>query len=305
MSVHADAHRVLNTKARSFRWAARLLDPQTRDDTAVLYAFCRLVDDIADEPTTAPAVAHQRLDAIERELSGEAPRPLLAAVRALSARRDLDLDILHELITGVRSDIGGHIVATETDLLRYCYRAAGTVGLMMCRVLDVRDANAIPHAIDLGVAMQLTNIARDVLEDAHNGRVYLPACRLAAEGVSPQQLLCGTALRRPVARVIDGVLTLADEYYASADAGMRYLPSRSRRAIVLASRLYRAIGEKLRHEHRCDPFHGRTVVSTPAKLRWASVAALDYTALKLRDSPPHDARLHAPLRGLPCVASAP
>ena len=172
-----------------------------------------------------------------------------------------------ELIVGVRSDMHPVRVADDRELLRYCYRVAGTVGLMMCGVLGVRDTDALPFAVDLGVGMQLTNICRDVAEDAGRGRVYLPATRLHAAGVEPAGLLPDGATRAPAAPVVRDLLQLGERYYRSADAGMRYIPWRARFAILVASRVYRAIGFRVRAQGY-DPDQGRAYVSRWRKVLW-------------------------------------
>ena len=173
-SVLQASRAVFAAKARTFHWSARLLPADRRDDAAVVYAFCRLVDDTADEAPTA-AVAAAALDRLAAELEGRAePRPLVAAFLDTAARRGLPLDAARELLAGVRSDLGVVRIADDDALLVYCYRVASTVGLLMCGVLGVRERDALPFAVDLGVAMQLTNICRDVAEDAGRGRVYLP-----------------------------------------------------------------------------------------------------------------------------------
>ena len=166
---------VLSHHARSFRWGAFFLPEGAHDDAAVTYAFCRLVDDVVDEAPSEQA-ASEGVQALEAELRGDAlPSALVRGFSQVMLRDGGSLDAAFELIKGVRSDLDEQIVQDESELLTYAYRVAGTVGLMMCQVLRVEDPRAIPHAIDLGIGMQLTNIARDVKEDAGRGRVYIPA----------------------------------------------------------------------------------------------------------------------------------
>jgi phytoene synthase len=172
---------------------------------------------------------------------------------------------------------------------------------MMCAVLGVRDRRGLQHAVDLGIAMQLTNICRDVKEDAAMGRVYLPADRLAAAGVEQAALVAGEADREAVAAVVAQLLELADHYYASADVGMRYIPWRPRLAIFVASRVYRAIGVRLRQRHACDALVGRTVVPFGAKVFWTlcALAAWFASLWPTRDqTPAHPKLLHAHLGDL-------
>ncbi len=275
----AGAHGVMQKRARTFRWAARLLGTTCRDDAAVLYAFCRAADDAADEATDrAQAVAD--LDALERSLSkdGDGPGRALAV---LAEQRGMSLAPARELLAGVRQDTDLVRLADDAELLQYAYLVAGTVGLMMCGVLGARDQRAERYAIQLGIAMQITNICRDVAEDAARGRVYLPERRLRAAGTSQTALLAGTAPKEAIAKVVSDLLAVADGFYRSADQGLRYLPSRARLAVLMASRMYRAIGDVLRRRG-CDPFLGRAVVSPLAKIALTLVALVSWVGLAVR-----------------------
>jgi phytoene synthase len=298
--VLAESRDVFRRKARTFWWAGRLLPRSVRDDAATVYAFCRLVDDTGDEASDA-GDAKLALEALSNEVLGRAePRPLVAEFREVALRLELPLEAATELIAGVRGDLGVVRMADDAELLRYCYRVASTVGLMMCAVLGVRRREALPHAVDLGIAMQLTNICRDVAEDVGRGRVYLPTNRLRDTGVDPEALVGGWAAPERVARVVEEVLALADRYYRSADGGMRDIPWRFRPAILVASRTYRAIGVKLRRRSS-DALAGRTVVPWPEKLAWGATAmAASFRPDILGITPrAHDRALHQALRGLP------
>jgi phytoene synthase len=293
--VVAEARAVLARHARTFDLAGHFLGPARRDDAAVVYAFCRLVDDLADE-SPDPGAAHAALAEVEAELRGEAEaRPLVGVFRELLGEHGTDLRVPLELIAGVRSDLGPVAVADDAELLRYCYRVAGTVGLMMCGVLGVRAPAARPFALDLGVAMQLTNICRDVAEDAARGRVYLPAARL----LPVADLGAGEVPRPAIAAVVLDLLALADRHYASADAGSVYIPWPSRLAILVAARLYRAIGQVLRARGG-DALRGRAVVPKILKLGWTAVALARFLRTLLPARPPaHDPTLHAHIADMP------
>lgn len=297
--VVADSRAVLSQKARSFRWAAFFLPRAVHDDAAVLYAFCRQADDAVDEASDVQAARHA-LANIVRALSTEDPRfPVVTALRDLAERRGLSLTAAAQLLDGMRLDLGTVRVASDAELLRYCYLAAGTVGLMMCSVIGAHDPRAAPHAIDLGIAMQLTNICRDVREDAAIGRVYVPAERLAAFGVSHQHILDGAVDDVAVGQVVAELLALADRYYASADAGMHYIPPRPRLAIMVASRLYRAIGVRLLRHHGGNPMFGRAVVPPLTKAATVVTALARWSFWVLRPPrAPHDPTLHEHLRDL-------
>ena len=292
---------VLSRKARSFRWAAQFLSGARHDDAAILYAFCRLVDDTADEASSVEEAA-QGLDSLTHQLLGQRElTPLIAAFLDMSARCQLHLSWALELIAGVRSDLEPVRFVDDVQLLRYCYRVAGTVGLMMCAVLDVNDDQAYPYALDLGIGMQLTNICRDVAEDAAMGRVYLPQVRLRHHGVQPQELLDGTASSEGTSRVVRDLLNMADVYYQSGERGMRFIPTRSRVAIMVASRVYRAIGVNLR-KNDCNALEGRTIVPWTDKSVWVANALGRLTLPHTYGLTPlieHDRDLHLALDGLP------
>ena len=269
----SESLQVLAKHGRAFYLASFLLPPDRREDAARLYQFCRLVDDIADEQADAVALAE-----LEAELLEQRPaRPLVANMLELRERRGLPINALIHLIEGVRGDLGTVAVENDAELLRYCYRVAGTVGLMMCAVLGVTDPKALRHAVDLGIAMQLTNISRDVKEDQEMGRRYIPATR-------------GTP--KPA---VAGLLSMAERYYESAQAGLPHIPLRTRPAIAVAMAVYRQIGRRLVRQGG-DPMLGRTVVPLWEKLLAGSraLALLPFTALA-----PHQTVLHNDLKGLP------
>lgn len=303
-AIHARA--VLAEGSKSFGFAARFLSPQQWDDAAQVYAFCRMVDDVADDEAVQPGRRRSALAGLRDQLRGEEPSCAeVAGLLEVHRRCDLDLDAAVALIDGCESDLQAVRIQSDEQLLRYGYRVASTVGLLMCGVLGVSAPLARHFAIDLGVAMQVTNICRDVLEDAENGRVYLPEERLLQVGVSHEQLLAGTADSAAVSKVVLDLLTVADGYYASAWEGMRYLPWRARFAIVVAARIYRRIVTVLRGRGG-DALAGRAVVSLAGKLFEAGRACVSYLHPRMTGfsvARAHDSQLHAPLAGLPGVQS--
>lgn len=311
--VVSQSREVLRTHARSFSWGAVFLPADARDDAALLYAWCRHVDDLVDEATSsrlaAEALAGERAAlraAMARRsgaADGAAPRAgLTGAFLDMADRRALPLEAAEALIDGMASDLGDVQVADDAELLLYCYRAAGAVGLLMCGVIGAVDEEAAPYAVDLGMAMQLTNICRDVLEDAERGRVYLPRTRLLAAGVEPGELLRGTADPAAVAGVVRDLLGLAEAFYRSGHDGMRFIPPRTRVAIRVAGALYREIGRELVRRGG-DPLRGRTVVPRWRKA-WTTAGALLASLVPVPSRAAHAAELHALLPALPGVASS-
>lgn len=237
----AAADSVLAAKGRSFHWARRLLGPVHARRATRLYGFCRMVDDLADlTPTSRDALL--ALDTVRTDIvDGVSPNPVTGDMLALMAECGIEQSHILELICGVTGDLKAVRLQTMDELLHYCYQVAGVVGLMMCRVLDVTDPAAHAHAVALGMAMQLTNICRDVAEDAAGGRVYLPSSIIGA--LDSAALAHPTEEQKPV--IIEAVaklLVLAERHYRFGEAGLPYLPVRARAGILVAARVYRAIG---------------------------------------------------------------
>lgn len=266
---------VLARHGRTFRLAAYFLPRPLRDDAAIAYAFCRMVDDSVDE-TRDTLAAQDALRRIEGMLNGELDRtPLVAAYVAMAERLGFGLEPARDLLRGAGTDLGPVRLETDQELALYCYRVAGTVGVMMCGILRVSAPEARTFAIDLGMAMQLTNICRDVREDAARDRVYLPGRRLRSAGLDPELLIAGLgADAEPAVRVVVQDMLLAAELtYIRAARGFPLLPWRARLAIMIAAALYRGIGRRLVRAHQANPLHGRTVVPPSEKL-WHGLGAV-------------------------------
>lgn len=242
--------------SKSFAAAARLFDRRTRDSVSLLYAWCRYCDDVIDgqllgfaraerDPVT-PQRRLQRLRILTEAAYTDAlpEEPVFQAFARVVRRHAIDRRYPLELLEGFRLDVDGAHYETLEDTLRYSYHVAGVVGVMMARIMGVRDEPTLDRACDLGLAFQLTNIARDVVEDAANGRCYIPATWLREEGVGRDMLLSpahAAAASRLSARLVDA----AEPYYESALIGIRRLPLRSAWAIAAARNVYRAIGSEL------------------------------------------------------------
>jgi phytoene synthase len=255
---------VLRRNGRSFHFAKFFLNKKQAIHAARLYAFCRFVDDLADD-SPDPLQAHEDLESLKRLLERSHHDGFFSLdMQNLISETDMEASIAIELIDTVKNDLGPVELESQADLIRYAYGVAGTVGLMMCAILDVRDIRAHRFAIDLGIAMQLTNIARDVVEDAQMNRRYIPGAWL--DHLSPTKLeLPNSGEHRQIKAAIERILDLADTYYESAFDGFGYLPFRSRFAIFVAANAYRQIGVKLRGRE-FDVWDGRVVVSTAEKV---------------------------------------
>ena len=242
--------------SKSFAAAARLFDPETRAYAYMLYAWCRHCDDVIDDqelgfarPDSHRDAALARLDALREKtraaLRGEASEPVFIALDRVASERGLGEENLFQHLDGFAMDVAGRQYRTLDDTLSYCYHVAGVVGVMMANIMGVRDAPTLDRACDLGIAFQLTNIARDVVEDAAAGRVYLPANWLREAGI-PDGHVDDPAYRTAVYEVTERLLGEADRFYLSARHGIASLPFRSAWAIALARYVYREIGSKVR-----------------------------------------------------------
>jgi phytoene synthase len=262
---------IIRKHSKSFALAARLLSPVVRRRAERLYAWCRHADDAIDHaPTPLAAVValadlRAELDAI---YAGRTPNtPAGHMLQTVAEEIHLPREYPDELLAGMAMDAGGQRYATFDELLLYCHRVAGVVGLMMCHAMGVTDARAAVHAGHLGIGMQLTNIARDVAEDWARGRLYLPTDWLG--GAPP----AGQPLDDPtITPAIRRLLDEADRYYQSGDAGLPHLAPRSRLAVRTARAVYAAIGTEVRR-NGCRPSAGRVVTSQATKIRAVVVAA--------------------------------
>ena len=243
------AQKVMNTHARSFSSAAIFFSAGTRADAALLYAFARTADDLCDEESLGPLV--QRMQTFARlglcAQQGSAPSSADGDAMASAAGRMLQNNGVHpqvlaHFLQGLRDDSGPRQLETTDDLLRFAFAVAGTVGQMMRPLLGA-PIEVERYAIALGVAMQLTNVARDVEEDALRGRCYLPSqwdpqWKFKAGLIADEQ-------RTRAFLMVRRVLALADDFYAFAAQGLEAIPTRNRRAIRIAMALYQGIGHKI------------------------------------------------------------
>ena len=263
----ARASAVIAHHSKSFALASKLLPPEVRHDVVVLYAYCRRVDDAIDRasPRQQPQ-ALARLHAELDEIYGDvlACDPAAAAFQNVVRARSIPRAYPEELLAGMAMDVRALRYDTLDELLGYAYRVAGVVGLMMCHVMGVRSSQALRHAAHLGLAMQLTNIARDVAEDWQRGRLYLPRELLAGRGFSDLGVRLPEHARLAVAGAVAELLGRADAYYRSGEAGLCELSPRCALAVDAARLIYADIGRVLRAQ-ACDPIAGRAVVSTPRK----------------------------------------
>lgn len=295
-TVVANSREMIRLGSRSFALAAKLFDADTRHHAYMLYAWCRYCDDEIDgqnlgmqrkkdqnpggmgEPHDPVARLERLRVETHRAFAGETlTDPVFLGLQRVSTECGIPERHALELLAGFEMDVSNHKYQSFEDTLLYCYRVAGVVGVMMAQLMGVRDVQTLQRAADLGIAFQLTNIARDILDDAGSGRCYLPAGWLAEVGISAATL--GDPINRPaVARVAARLLNEAERYYRSADCGLQALPFRSAWAVAAALGIYRAIG-RLVIMRGPLAWDSRVVVSRPRKVgelvigAWAALRA--------------------------------
>ncbi len=258
-------HAAIRTGSLSFHAASRLLPARVRDPALALYAFCRLSDDLVDEGTDKTGAVlslHDRLDLAYRGLPRNAPAD--RAFAAIVADFEMPRALPEALLEGLAWDARGDRYASLSAVRSYSARVAAAVGVMMCVLMRVRDADALARACDLGVAMQLTNIARDVGEDARAGRLYLPTDWFEEVHLDPEAFLAEPLPTDEIRRMVSRLLSEARRLYCRAEAGISALPWDARAGIWAARLIYAAIGTQVRR-NGCDSVTLRATTSALQK----------------------------------------
>ena len=272
--------------AKSFNWAGFFLPKKIYEDSAKLYAFCRVLDDIADKETDLDSKT-RRIDEMRNFLkkyydadnievhSSNENEKIVHDVVTLAKNNNIKKIILEDLVDGVASDLKKRIhIRSIKDLLVYSYRVAGTVGLMMSKILMVNDRRALKGAIDLGIAMQLTNIARDVIEDKKMNREYI----------------------KPDFENIQATLKLADMFYESSFSSIQKIPFRYKFSIIVARRIYRQIGRKILQKGSMENYErsGKIYINNFEKIYHTIISIFDLILVYLKEIESHQrAKEHA------------
>ena len=230
----------IKSEGKSFYWASFFLPKKNRIAASRLYSICRYLDDVADNSKLDTSSQIKNIfNQIKENESSE--------INIFFKKNNINLGILKDLIDGLISDQQNVRITDEKELIDYSYKVAGTVGLMMLPIINTKDAEARKHAIDLGIAMQLTNIARDVYEDAKMNRLYLPKEWLGQ--VSTSDLIdnkLDDQKKKLIELSIKNLIELSDKFYANGFSGMKFIPLRTRLAIFFAAKIYKGIGEKIK-----------------------------------------------------------
>ena len=252
----------LSIYAKSFNWAGFFLPKKTYSKCSNLYDFCRTLDNIADDGDETEIKLRRFLNFKDNFNNQEFQNPIIKNMWELMDEYNISKNIVYDLFDGVESDIQNKVkLNSKKELLIYSYRVAGTVGLMMAKILNVTSSNSLKSAIDLGIAMQLTNISRDVVEDSKNKRFYI----------------------KQDFETIKKTLTTADLFYESSFSSIKDIPLSLRFSILVARRVYRQIGRNIIKKQTIQNYNqsGKIFVSNSGKIFQTILSIYDLLKLSL------------------------
>ena len=259
----------LTKYAKSFNWAGFFLPKKVYQKCSSLYDFCRTVDDIADQELKLDIKIKQFKEFKEKFVNKDSNNHIIKNMYKLIEDTGISKKIVYDLFDGVESDLKSEVkINSKKELLIYSYRVAGTVGLMMAKILNVKKQNALKAAINLGIAMQLTNIARDVVEDNIKNRTYIESNFES----------------------IKSTLILANSFYKSSFLSITDIPISCRFAILVARRVYRQIGNNILSKRNIENYNksGKIYVSNIGKLLQTILSIFDFLILLIRKQKEHD-----------------
>lgn len=273
--------KIISQHSKSFFWASRFLPRDVLGKVINIYSYCRLHDDIVDEG---------------KEITeSEKMQDLKDIIQSYGVSQE----IIQQLIDGIYSDKNFQRFKNTEELIRYCYKVAGVVGLMMTKALNINNDDAKYYAIDLGIAMQLTNISRDVIQDYKKQRIYLPK----DTGILDEDVCnLNYSDKIKLKKVIHNLLIKSDIYYNSALNGLRYIPIRSRLSILIALRMYQSIGKKIKKTN-IEFLEENIYITVIQKLLILINCIFEFIIFFILPtySKKHNSNLHKFLKGLPDV----
>ena len=290
----SDYSNVIKNHGKSFFWASWFLDKETAKKLFAVYAFCRRYDDLIDKPKKDTRAKYE-LSKIISKNSKKKIKNIFIEFKDFDNNLQPRQDITNEFFKGQLGDLDFKQPEDLNQLLKYCYRVAGVVGLMICDVLNIQDKKLRYFAIDFGIAMQLTNICRDVREDAQINRVYLPKSETASLTINSFKNPSETDLM-----IINGarnkLIKLADSYYQSGMLGINQLPKKIKKSFMVALSIYRGIGHKIIQKK--ISYNERRVFLNKFEKLYLTLKTI-FNCSKNIDIPLHDKKLHEPLGKLP------
>ena len=280
----------LKREGKSFYWASFFLPKSSKKNAGILYSICRYFDDIADKYSEDQT--NYLKNTIEEIIKNKNNK-----INIFLQKSEINKSIFVDLIEGLILDQQKIRIQNKEELIKYSYHVAGTVGLMMSKIIGVKHEDAAKSAIDLGIGMQLTNIARDVYEDSKMKRIYLPANwipNLSLENLNNLSEL-NSENDEKISNAIHKVISLSEQFYINGFAGLKYIPISSRLGIFIAANVYRGIGIKiksnkekyLRERIYLNSFE-KFIITIKSVSLFIFIPLLNYQYQKIRDSLPNE-----------------
>ena len=290
IDLELNASKDLKRDGKSFYWASFFLPKSSKINAGILYSICRYFDDIADKHSgDQTSYLKKSIEEIKKNKSNK--------VNIFLKKNKINNSILIDLIKGLILDQKKIRIQNKEELIKYSYHVAGTVGLMMSKIIGVKHKNAAKSSIDLGIGMQLTNIARDVYEDSKIGRIYLPANwipNISIKNLNIQNKF-DTENDEKISNAINQVINLSEEFYKNGFAGLKYIPLSSRLGIFIAANVYRGIGIKIKSNKKkyfreriyLNSFE-KSFITIKSLFLFMLLPLINYQYQKIRDSLPNE-----------------
>ncbi len=280
----------LKKEGKSFYWASFFLPKKNKINAGILYSICRYFDNIADNNTEDKTLfLKESIEAIKFNKEND--------VNIFLEKNNINILIFLDLIKGLIFDQKKNNIKNINDLIKYSYLVAGTVGLMMSKIIGVKDKKAASCAIDLGIAMQLTNIARDVYEDSKIQRIYLPSEWIPNIDLSVLngKKKISAKQEEKISDAIHRLISLSEQFYINGFSGLKYIPFKTRLGIFIAANIYRGIGTKIKKDRKkylrkrvyLNTFE-KFIITLKSIFIFMFLPFLDYKYLKLRDTLPNE-----------------
>tara|TARA_B100001057_G_scaffold134599_1_gene134049 strand:+ start:658 stop:1539 length:882 start_codon:yes stop_codon:yes gene_type:complete len=280
----------LKREGKSFYWASFFLPKSSKKKAGSLYSICRYFDDIADENNEDKTnYLKESIEEIKNNKNNK--------VNIFLHQNKINKSIFIDLIDGLMFDQRKIRIQNKEELIKYSYHVAGTVGLMMSKIIGVKNEKASQSAIDLGIGMQLTNIARDVYEDSKMQRIYLPANWIPNISIKNLNNFGQLSLEKneQISNAIHKVINLAEKFYENGFAGLKYIPFSTRLGIFIAANIYRGIGIKIKSKKKVyirnrvylNSFE-KSIITMKSILIFIFIPFINYQYQKIRNSLPNE-----------------
>ena len=280
----------LKKEGKSFYWASFFLPKSSKKNAGTLYSICRYFDDIADKYSEDQTVYLK--NSIEEIRTNKKNK-----INIFLQKNEINNLIFIDLIEGLILDQKKIRIQNKEELIKYSYHVAGTVGLMMSKIIGVKNEEAAKSAIDLGIGMQLTNIARDVYEDSKMKRIYLPANWIPNISLKNLNNLNETNSENDekISKAINKVITLSEKFYINGFAGLKYIPFSTRLGVFIAANVYKGIGVKIKsnkkkysRERVYLNFFEKFIITIKSLLLFIFIPLMNYKYQKIRESLPNE-----------------